>query len=160
MRSKLIFLFWGLIFIDVASPLEKKNDTLFQTDIFEAFTALSEYPKNITRNYTFELMRVDLAPDGVVRPVWAVNGQYPGPMIRANIGDKFNITVKNHFGDPTAIHWHGIDQKGTNWFDGVPGTTQCPIPNGVNFSYIFNLNQSGTYWYHSHFFSQLVDGTR
>ncbi len=27
----------------------------------------------------------------------------------------------------TAVHWHGIRMLGTNWQDGVPGVTQCPI---------------------------------
>ncbi|CAG8720292.1 6370_t:CDS:2, partial [Acaulospora colombiana] len=57
-------------------------------------------------------------------------------------------------------HWHGIIQKGTNWYDGVPGVTQCPIPNGADFSYVFTLQQSGTYWYHSHLLAQLADGLR
>lgn len=36
-----------------------------------------------------------------------------------------NFTSDNHNG--TAMHWHGISMDQTNWFDGVPGITQCPI---------------------------------
>ncbi|CAG8530973.1 14634_t:CDS:2 [Acaulospora morrowiae] len=164
MWFELIFLFLDLIcyclFGPTASLPENKYETVFHTDIFEAFTPLPEYPKNVTRSYTFELLKVYLAPDGFTRPVWSVNGQYPGPIIRANIGDRFNITVINRLGDPSAIHWHGIEQRGINWFDGVPGTTQCPIPNGINFSYVFDLQQSGTHWYHAHILAQLVEGLR
>jgi FtsP/CotA-like multicopper oxidase with cupredoxin domain len=35
-------------------------------------------------------------PDGVVKPyVQLVNGQYPGPTLRANWGDTISVTVKN-----------------------------------------------------------------
>ncbi|CAG8738408.1 3191_t:CDS:2, partial [Acaulospora morrowiae] len=88
MWFKPIFIFIGLIwyslFGSAAPPPEKDYKSLFHTNIFEAFTPLPEYPKNVTRNYTFELLNVYLAPDGFTRPVWSVNGQYPGPMIRAN----------------------------------------------------------------------------
>ncbi|CAG8629619.1 15279_t:CDS:2, partial [Acaulospora morrowiae] len=167
MRSIFIFTFICLICYILpgsAVPLNERDDevtpSLVQTDFFKAFQPLPETPTNVVRSYTFELKKVPLAIDGVSRLVWAVNGQYPGPMIRANKGDTFNITVINKFGDPATIHWHGLDQKGSNWYDGVPGITQCPIPNGVTFSYVFNLTQSGTYWYHSHFIAQYVDGLK
>jgi hypothetical protein len=25
------------------------------------------------------------------------------------------------------MHWHGLLQKDTPWFDGVPSVTQCPV---------------------------------
>ena len=39
------------------------------------------------------------------------------------------ITVHNNLTNDngTAFHWHGIRQLQTNWLDGVPGVTQCPI---------------------------------
>ena len=58
-------------------------------------------------------------------------------------------------------HWHGIYQKKSNWADGVTGVTQCPIKPHGSFLHEFNAqNQSGTYWYHSHFSSQYCDGLR
>jgi len=47
-------------------------------------------------------------------------------------------------------HWHGIFQKTTNWADGAAFVTQCPITPNNSFLYEFNVEQSGTYWYHSH----------
>lgn len=58
----------------------------------------------------------------------------------------------------TSIHWHGIWQRNTNPFDGVPGVTQCPIAPGQTFTYRFRATQYGTSWYHSHFSLQLADG--
>lgn len=35
--------------------------------------------------------------------------------------------------------------------DGTQGVTQCPIAPGNSFQYDFQVNQVGTFWYHSHF---------
>ncbi|CAG8574332.1 2873_t:CDS:2 [Diversispora eburnea] len=125
--------------------------------IFDPLSKLNE-SSPVTRYYQFELKIVKLSPDGFERPVWTVNGQYPGPLIQANKGDRLVINVTNNLGDPSTIHWHGIFQRETNWYDGVSGQTQCPIPNKISFTYNFTLDQSGTYWYHSHFLSQYIDG--
>src|SRR3546814_6494980 len=34
--------------------------------------------------------------------------------------------------------------------DGVPGSSFAGIPPGETFTYQFKVQQSGTYWYHSH----------
>lgn len=53
----------------------------------------------------------------------------------------------------------GMLQNGTNWADGVPGISQCPIPAGKSFQYKFTVaNQFGTYWYHSHMGNTMADG--
>lgn len=49
-------------------------------------------PKNapntgITRNYDFTIARGHAAPDGYLKPVILINGQFPGPLIQANWGD-------------------------------------------------------------------------
>ncbi|RHZ82297.1 hypothetical protein Glove_109g260 [Diversispora epigaea] len=125
--------------------------------IFDPLPKLSDFTPT-TRYFHFELKVVKLSPDGFKRPVWSVNGQYPGPLIQCNKGDRLVIRVTNNLGDPATIHWHGIFQRETNWYDGVPGQTQCPIPNRITFTYNYTLEQSGTYWYHSHFLAQYVDG--
>ncbi|CAG8603493.1 1259_t:CDS:2 [Diversispora eburnea] len=125
--------------------------------IFDPLPKLNE-SSTVTRYYHFELKIVKLSPDGYERKVWSVNGQYPGPLIQANKGDRLVVNVTNNFGDPATVHWHGIFQYETNWYDGVPGKTQCPIPSKVSFIYNFTLGQSGTFWYHSHFLSQYIDG--
>ncbi len=50
---------------------------------------------------------------------------------------------------PTALHWHGIVLP--NLMDGVPFVTQLPIPPGGSHDYDFPLEQSGSYWMHSHY---------
>ncbi|GBB84880.1 hypothetical protein RclHR1_11470001 [Rhizophagus clarus] len=128
---------------------------------FTPFTPLEATPHPVTRYYEVELSQVDLAPDGFVKKIFSINGQYPGTILHANKGDNIHVTVKNNLGFPSVIHWHGMLQKGTTWNDGVTGQTQCSIPNGVSFVYNFSTGeQCGTYWYHSHTHGQYMEGLR
>ena len=61
----------------------------------------------------------------------------------------FNVEVVNQLTEPTSIHWHGVLLPPL--MDGVPFVSQEPIPPGGRFVYKFPLQQSGTYWMHSHF---------
>jgi FtsP/CotA-like multicopper oxidase with cupredoxin domain len=100
-----------------------------------------------------------LTATGVVRKMLVINGQFPGPLIRVNRGDRVLVNVTNEMTNGTSIHWHGMFQNGTNWMDGTVGITQCPIAPGRSFLYNFTVeNQYGTYWYHSHLSTQYTDG--
>lgn len=84
-----------------------------------------------------------------------------GPMIEANWGDTFQITVNNEITGPeegTLIHWHGLLHKGRPWEDGVPGVDVCPIAPGKSFVYTFTADLYGTSWWHSHYQAQWSDG--
>ncbi|KAI9745890.1 MAG: hypothetical protein M1818_000571 [Claussenomyces sp. TS43310] len=112
-----------------------------------------------TRTYDFTVGEIQAAPDGVLRTLLVINGQFPGPLIRANRGDRLMINVTNALANATSLHWHGLYQNGTNYMDGTVGVTQCPIPPGHSFLYNFTVeNQYGTHWYHSHFSTQYADG--
>jgi FtsP/CotA-like multicopper oxidase with cupredoxin domain len=50
--------------------------------------------------------------------------------------------------EETSIHWHGLVLP--NFYDGVPYLNTPPIKPGQTLKYEFPINQSGTYWYHSH----------
>lgn len=64
----------------------------------------------------------------------SVNRQLPGPSIEVCEGDHVVIDVDNHMlGTAFAIHWHGLYQKGFQYYDGVPFVTQCPISGGTSF---------------------------
>ncbi|PQE11769.1 hypothetical protein CJF32_00002578 [Rutstroemia sp. NJR-2017a WRK4] len=115
----------------------------------------------VIRRYDFTIARGKAAPDGYQRDVILVNGVFPGPLIEANWGDTIQVTVHNKITGPeegTALHWHGILQKTSQWFDGVPGVQQCPIaPNGT-FTYTFLADLYGTSWWHSHYSAQYNAG--
>ncbi|KAF2763383.1 hypothetical protein EJ05DRAFT_496215 [Pseudovirgaria hyperparasitica] len=113
------------------------------------------------RHYTFNITREYAAPDGVNASLLLVNGHFPGPTIRANLGDVFVVKVNNRITGPetgTAIHWHGLLQKDSIFMDGVPSVSMCPIPPGESFTYRFIADRVGSSWWHSHFSGQLVGG--
>lgn len=113
----------------------------------------------VTRYYDFTISRGTAAPDGVQRDVIVVNGQFPGPCIEANWGDWVEITVTNDIGNEgTSIHWHGLIQSQTQYSDGVPSLSQCPIAPGKSFTYRWRAAQYGSSWYHAHYSAQYNAG--
>jgi FtsP/CotA-like multicopper oxidase with cupredoxin domain len=77
-----------------------------------------------------------------------VNGRLPAPLLRWREGDVITLRVSNRLSAPSSIHWHGIIVPAD--MDGVPGLSFEGIGPGATYVYRFKVNQSGTYWYHSH----------
>ena len=90
----------------------------------------------------------EIVPGLVIR-AWGYNGRTPGPTIEALQGDRVRIYVTNTLPEPTTIHWHGLIVP--SGMDGVSGLSQPAIPPGQTFRYEFELVNSGTHMYHSHF---------
>jgi FtsP/CotA-like multicopper oxidase with cupredoxin domain len=86
--------------------------------------------------------------DGRPLEVWAYNGQVPGPILRARVGDTVRVRFANRLPEPTTVHWHGV--RLPNGMDGVPGVTQPPIAPGGQFIYEFVVQDAGTFWFHPH----------
>lgn len=85
--------------------------------------------------------------------VFTINGNSPGPVIEAEQGDLVRVILRNrNIGAGTTIHWHGIDVP--NGEDGVAGVTQNAVLPGNKFVYRFRAKHAGTYWYHSHQYSE------
>jgi FtsP/CotA-like multicopper oxidase with cupredoxin domain len=119
-------------------------------------------PDGTTVTYDLEISNTTRPnPDGSggSRPLMLINGQYPGPVIRAKWGDWIVVNVKNNLQhNGTGIHWHGVRQLNSCQHDGVPGVTECPIAPGKTRQYRFRATQFGTSWYHSHWSAQYGDG--
>ncbi|KAI1137888.1 putative multicopper oxidase [Hypoxylon sp. FL0543] len=114
---------------------------------------------NQVRSYDWIIIDKEGSPDGVVKTMMTINGQFPGPLLEVNEGDVLEVNVHNRASNSTAIHWHGIFQNGTNWMDGAAGVTQCPIAPGTSYRYRFNVTgQAGTYFYHGHQGVQALNG--
>ncbi|SCU77321.1 LAME_0A00672g1_1 [Lachancea meyersii CBS 8951] len=116
----------------------------------------------VDRHYYLNVSTMSqVAPDGIERNVTVINGQYPGPLVEANAGDTLFLHVQAQ-GVPTTIHCHGLFfNKNESFNDGAAFINQCPIDaNGGTYDYEIHLdeNQSGTYWYHSHYGAQQADG--
>lgn len=91
---------------------------------------------------------------GRMRVGVAVNGSVPAPTLRLREGTTVELRVHNALprnsihSRTTSIHWHGMILPAN--MDGVPGMSFDGIAPGETYRYRFALNQSGTYWYHSH----------
>ncbi|KFK95934.1 copper resistance system multicopper oxidase [Serratia sp. Ag2] len=85
---------------------------------------------------------------GSSRQAKTINGGLPGPTLRWKEGDKVTLRVKNKLDEQTSIHWHGIILPAN--MDGVPGLSFAGIEPDETYVYTFQVNQNGTYWYHSH----------
>jgi FtsP/CotA-like multicopper oxidase with cupredoxin domain len=101
------------------------------------------------------VVRVDLdarevdwafTPQTVTR-AWGFNGQVPGPVIQAQVGDVLELRFTNRLPEPTSIHWHGLRIPAA--MDGTD-MVQQPIAPGESFTYRFRLPDAGTFWYHPH----------
>ena len=80
---------------------------------------------------------------------YTLNGQSPGPLIQAMVGQLVQVRLVNEsVSDGITLHWHGVDVP--NAEDGVAGVTQDAVGVGHEFVYRFVVAQAGTFWYHSH----------
>ena len=70
-------------------------------------------------------------------------------------GDPIAITIVNHLGEPTSVHWHGIELD-DSYMDGVPGFSgegkrlSPEIAPGDSFVARFTPPRAGTFMYHAH----------
>ena len=82
-------------------------------------------------------------------------GQRIGPPLVLNRGQTVGINVINRIGEPTSIHWHGIEVDNT--FDGVAGfsgirpTVMQAIATNDSGEMRLTPPRAGTFVYHSHY---------
>ncbi|XP_034660830.1 putative laccase-11 [Drosophila subobscura] len=88
--------------------------------------------------------------DGVASPVMAVNRKIPGPAIELCENDTVVVDVLNYLGEPTTMHWHGLNMVDTPQMDGAAFVTQYPVQPGEVQRYEFKADRGGSLWYHSH----------
>lgn len=91
--------------------------------------------------YDFNIGWVRANPDGQYeRPTIGINGKWPLPVMRANVGDQVIVNVDNQLGNQTTtLHFHGLFMNGTTSMDGPAQVTQCGIPPGSKFTYNFTV---------------------
>ncbi|QIW99401.1 hypothetical protein AMS68_004919 [Peltaster fructicola] len=116
-----------------------------------------------TLTYHWRISSDERRPDGVLKRVFLINEEFPGPTIEARPGDRLVVEVENALyerNESVSIHWHGLRMFGHNSMDGAAGITQDPVPAGQNFTYDFTIadDQFGTFWYHAHSAVQRADG--
>ncbi|MGP3964180.1 multicopper oxidase family protein [Nonomuraea sp. 3N208] len=97
----------------------------------------------VARKQRFQL------PSGRAFDGYTLNGQSPGPVIKATKGQLVQVRLINEsVPGGVTLHWHGVDVPNTA--DGVAGVTQDAVGIGKEFTYRFVADQAGTFWYHSH----------
>jgi FtsP/CotA-like multicopper oxidase with cupredoxin domain len=114
----------------------------------------SAYPTGVRATGSLREYDLTAAPttlalvDGRSLAVWAYDGQVPGPILRAKVGERLRVRFTNGLPQDTTVHWHGV--RVPNAMDGVPGLTQPPIHPGETFVYDFVPKDAGTFWFHPH----------
>lgn len=93
------------------------------------------------------VIRWNILP-GTQVTAYAINRQVPGPRLELTEGDHVRINFTNHLPEPATMHWHGLIVP--NRMDGPGNITQAPVPPGGRYVYEYVVQQSGTYFYHSH----------
>ncbi|SPN99703.1 related to Laccase-1 [Cephalotrichum gorgonifer] len=116
----------------------------------------------VTRRYEWNITQHTdwVGGDGLPKDIaMLINGQFPGPIVKADWGDWVEVTVRNQLEcEGTSIHWHGIRMLANAVNDGANGITECPLPPGATKTYRWRAEQYGTSWYHSHYSSQYANG--
>lgn len=106
--------------------------------------SVHEFPGELTLNCA--PARVDLGGEQM-SDVWAYNGSFPGPTLRAARGDRVNVILQNNLLDETITHWHGMVVDHLN--DGHP--MHAIQPGAGPRLYDFSINQRAALnWYHPH----------
>jgi FtsP/CotA-like multicopper oxidase with cupredoxin domain len=82
--------------------------------------------------------RVELAPGHRITTL-TYDGQLPGPLLRATVGQQMRVDVYNETGSAERIHWHGQD---TALASDVPAHSMRRME--------FTPARPGLYFYHSH----------
>jgi iron transport multicopper oxidase len=97
-----------------------------------------------TVTYDWNITWVRANPDGLFeRPTIGINGKWPLPVMKANLGDEIIVNVDNQLGNQTTtLHFHGLYMNGTTEMDGPAQITQCGIPAGSKFTYKFSVSQN------------------
>jgi len=121
----------------------------------DASAAYDHARRTATPDAGREVVRVELdaretdwafTSEGPTR-AWGFNGQVPGPVIEARVGDVLEVRFTNRLPEPTSIHWHGLRLPAA--MDGTD-MVQQPVAPGATFTYRFRLPDAGTFWYHPH----------
>ena len=119
----------------------------FNPDVELEFTTKNAYvqvlnrgPKTRVQKYYARIIK------GPKNTLQQLKGNYLGPILNYEKGQKVRIYFNNKLSEPSIIHWHGMHVPQSS--DGHP---MYSIPPGERFVYEFEvMNRAGTSFYHSH----------
>ncbi|KAJ6553277.1 multicopper oxidase-domain-containing protein [Mycena capillaripes] len=142
----------------LALPNSSLLDLISIPDAFNLDSAFDSLAPPRSRVYRWTVSAV--AVPNTNRTHLVVNRRSPGPIIEANVHDRILVYLTNGLDKVgTSIHWHGLPQPQTPFYDGPAGISQCPVPPGVTLLYNFTFGGwTGTTWWHGHTGMQHTDG--
>jgi FtsP/CotA-like multicopper oxidase with cupredoxin domain len=83
---------------------------------------------------------------GSASTLQTIDGSYLGPVIRVRRGQRVRIRFLNQLGEPSIVHWHGLDVP-----ERADGHPRLAVNHGDEYVYDFEVtNRAGTYRYHPH----------
>lgn len=97
-----------------------------------------------TRSFQMDVVE-HRAPISVEHTVdaWTFNGSMPGPILRANEGDRIHITLRNRTSRAHNLHFHGRHEVEADGWE--------PVPPGGTTTYQFTAGPFGVHPYHCDF---------
>jgi len=131
-----------------AKPAFAQVPQLVLNDILKPLTPTVD---NGVKVFNLTIDEISQQIDELLPPLAALgyNGQWPGPTIRVNQGDRVRAIFRNNLKETTGVHFHGVEFD--DFFqDGVPFVTQRPIIPGETYTYEFTARNAGSLMYHSH----------
>jgi FtsP/CotA-like multicopper oxidase with cupredoxin domain len=131
---------------DSGSDREHRNDSNNQVTIKPA-DDVNPDPNIVEVHLTAAETTIKTAR-GMKTKAWAYNGQVPGPLIEANVGDTLIVHLTNNLPEGTSIHWHGVELPAE--MDGSH-LSQLEVPPGETYTYKYKVLNPATHWYHPHF---------
>ncbi|MFC4614165.1 multicopper oxidase domain-containing protein [Cellulomonas algicola] len=91
------------------------------------------------RTLTVREVEREVAP-GVTQTLWTFDGAAPGPVLRGQVGDRFEITLVNDGSIGHSIDFHAGEL--------VPDDTMRTIAPGTSLTFSFTATRSGIWMYH------------
>ncbi|MFM1770006.1 MAG: hypothetical protein RJA22_2535 [Verrucomicrobiota bacterium] len=83
---------------------------------------------------------------GPAEAIQSLPDSYLGPVLRLRRGQRVRIHFRNDLGEPSIVHWHGLDVP-----EAADGHPRFAVGHGQSYVYDFEVtNRAGTYWYHPH----------
>ncbi|CAE6092451.1 unnamed protein product [Arabidopsis arenosa] len=123
-----------------------------QTIVFFLFVLLTfQIAEAKIHHHTFKIKSKAYTRLCNTKKILTVNGEFPGPTLKAYRGDKLVVNVINNANYNITLHWHGARQIRNPWSDGPEYVTQCPVRPGESYVYKIDLTvEEGTIWWHAH----------
>jgi nitrite reductase (NO-forming) len=100
-------------------------------------------PSGDARTFDLSVIETTLeVADGQNITAWAYGGRVPGPIVRATVGERVKVTLRNRANSAHSVHFHGAHDVSQ---DGL-----ARVAKGQDHCYEFEAGPAGLHPYHCH----------